>query len=605
MAPKDDVTRCYTAGFFALKKPLFWSGTISGTTTGGFMLFKRGNIYYCRLFVPLDLRERLQRKELKKSLKTSNRAEARAAAGALVCKAETAFFRLRTAMLTDRELEQITVSILADFSGKIDNSRKDRQDVLSFLGSGVPYGLDFNGDSDVLPLLEASLEFPRNVSYAVQYYENKLQEIVQLKQSGVFRSDFRSSTRKTIQERGLDVAIPPDGWFDENDPDWFQEPSTEFAKVHDAILDGLINGYSLELARVQGVKNPAIEAAISAQIEAAKPRPKLSDLWQEYKAYKLARGKWSAKSAKGCERFFNDTVKVLGNREVADYHQEDAVTLLEALKKNSAATATGKIEFISSLWKFALKTPDSQDLWKVRGNPFAEMQIAGAGNDVKKVVPYSPDDLVKLSAGLLEVRKLVEPHRFWIPLIALYSGMRQDEICQLRTEDIVEEDGVLVFHICHKPEHKQKTKVKKTRVCPVHPILVRLGLKAYLVKQQTDKHDRLFHTLSWSEGKDWTGRIRTWWNSTFQVACLGKGNLAGKSFHSTRHTFIDWFKQNNCYVSYHDRAVIQAMVGHVEGDVTGEHYEEDFSNSEKLRMLRKLDYGFDRELIEKLRRKEY
>lgn len=567
------------------------------------MLLRRGKIFYCRLFVPLELRDRLGRTELKKSLRTSSRGEAKAAAAALICKTDTAFFRLRTAMLTDRELEQITVSILADFSGKVDNSRKNRQDVMSFLGAGVPYGLDFNGDSDVLPLLEASLEFPRNVAYAVKYYENKLQEIVQLKDSGVYRSDFRSSTRKAIQERGLDVTLPPEGWFNENDPDWLLEPPVEFAKVHDAILEGLIEGYSLELQRVQGVKNPAIEAAVTARIEAAKHKPRLSELWAAYQAYKQAKGMWSVKSAEGYERFYTEAVRILGDKELAEYRQEDAIKLLEALKGSSAGTITGKVEFMSSLFKYALKTPDSQDQWKVRGNPFAEMQIDGAGNAPKKVVPYSFTDLDTLVTGLLDVRKLVEPHRFWIPLIALYSGMRQDEACQLRTDDIVMDGDILVFNICHKPELKQTTKNKKTRVCPVHPMLLKLGFGKFLEKQRANEHDRLFHTLSWSKGKDWTGKIRTWWNETYQVKHVA--DTTGKSFHSMRHNFIDGFKQAGCYKTYSDRSIMQSMVGHVEGDVTGVHYEEDFSPKEMLRMLSKLDYGFNAKLIEALKQKEF
>lgn len=571
------------------------------------MLLRRGKTYYCRVWVPLDLRERLGRSELKKSLQTSNRQSAKVAEAGLLHKTELAFSRLRIGMLSERELEQLSVDILADFSGKMEEHRRQRKDSFSFLDSGsVPYGLGLNDSMRGYELLNASFEYPRSPTDAVAFYTAMIDEIVLLKNTGEYREDFRRKTRNVIAERGLDVELPPDGWFNENDlEEWWKQPPVEFAGVHDAILEGLIDGYNLEIQRVQGVKNPAVEAAIAARIEAAKHRPRLSDLWDEYKAYKVARQKWSVKSATGYERFFNDTIKILGDKELSDYRQADATLLLAALKGNKNATATGKIEFMSSLFKYALKTPDSQEQWGGRSNPFADMQIAGAGNDTKKVVPYSPDDIASLVNGLLGVRKLVEPHRFWVPLIALFSGMRQDEICQLRTADIADDGGVLVFRICHKPEHKQKTKVKKSRICPVHPMLLRLGFMKYVTNQQKRGHDRLFSTLSWSAGKDWTGKIRTWWNSTYQVACLGKGNLTGKSFHSMRHNFADWFKQNGCYTSYHDRAVIQAMIGHIEGDVTAEHYEEEFSSSEKLRMLVKLDYGFDAGLIKALKEKAF
>lgn len=590
--------------FFEIFMPLL-TGTVFGTVREAFVLLRRGKHYYCRVWVPLDLRERIGRKELKKSLLTTDKQAARLAEVQLLHKTELAFSRLRIAMLTDRELEQISVSILADFTGRIEEHRKGRKDPMSFLEAGrMPYGLDVNFDSGVLPLLEASFAFPRNVANAVEYYSGKITELIVLKNSGVYRDDFRRQTRKAIYERSLDVELPPDGWFNENAPEWLQQPPEDFSRVHDAILDGLIEGYTLELQRVKGVKNPAIEAAVTARIEAAKHRPKLSELWEAYKAYKNAKGKWGESSADGYERFYTETVKVVGDKELSDYSQDDAIKLLESLKKNRASTATGKVEFVSSLFRFALKTPDSCDRWKVRGNPFTEMQVKDDGGDKPERRGYSKEELYKLAEGLLSVRKLVEPHRFWVPLVALYTGARQNDVCQLRVADIKNIDGVLAFEFCHKPASQQSTKARKTRVCPVHPMLLKLGFGKYLQAQEAAGHDRLFHLMKYSKGKKWTGKIRTWWNTTFQGNILD--DSTGVSFHSFRKSFINWFKQNGCYVAAFDRSVIQSMIGHDEDDdVTGVHYEEDYSPKEKLRMLSKLDYGFPKELIDELQRKEF
>nr|WP_281416936.1 site-specific integrase [Geoanaerobacter pelophilus] len=194
---------------------------------------------------------------------------------------------------------------------------------------------------------------------------------------------------------------------------------------------------------------------------------------------------------------------------------------------------------------------------------------------------------------------MVEPHRLWVPLIALYSGMRQNEICQLRVDDIEQEGKVLVFRIRHNPALRQKTKNKKSRKCPVHPMLVKLGFLKFLETQKNNGSDRLFSTLSYSEGKDWTGRIRTWWNETYQVKYVE--DTTEKSFHSMRKNFIDWFRQNKMYDKASDRAVIQSMVGHDRGkDVTGEHYETAFPSEVQYSMLKKLDYGFPVDLVARL-----
>ena len=75
--------------------------------------------------------------------------------------------------------------------------------------------------------------------------------------------------------------------------------------------------------------------------------------------------------------------------------------------------------------------------------------------------------------------------RFWAPLIALYSGMRLEEICQLHLSDIVKEDGVLCFSINEESGGSGYVKHVKSsagiRKVPVHPHLWdELGLKKFV-----------------------------------------------------------------------------------------------------------------------------
>ena len=77
------------------------------------------------------------------------------------------------------------------------------------------------------------------------------------------------------------------------------------------------------------------------------------------------------------------------------------------------------------------------------------------------------------------------PSRFWAPLIALYSGMRLEEICQLHLSDIVKEDGVLCFSINEESGGSGYVKHVKSsagiRKVPVHPHLWdELGLKKFV-----------------------------------------------------------------------------------------------------------------------------
>ena len=84
----------------------------------------------------------------------------------------------------------------------------------------------------------------------------------------------------------------------------------------------------------------------------------------------------------------------------------------------------------------------------------------------------------ELKALFGDMRKYVQAtegvsSRFWAPLIALYSGMRLEEICQLHLSDIVKVDGVLCFSINEESGGSGYVKHVKSsagiRKVPVHP----------------------------------------------------------------------------------------------------------------------------------------
>lgn len=589
-----------------------------------FLLLRREKNFYCRVCIPLDLRERFGRKELKKSLITTNKLDAKVQAANLESKALLAFSRLRFKLLTERELEMITAELLKDFITRFDEHKananaKDELDWM-FSESGSPDARGLQIPSIDLQGISASLKSPRTVediTKQVSWYQTRINELRQELATEYYSPQTRRCAKDIVKVKNLVVAMPENLWFhipniqQAEDADYLDNwksiydssPPAEFAQICQMVITAQLDLFNATLERIQGVHNSQLHTAILKRIDDGQPKPKLSDLWNAYRDYKRSRGKWSDRTELGYFKFYEEIVSILGDKELAKYSESDAVTLLESLNKNSASTATGKIEFASSLFRHALKTPDSQDRWYVRGNPFLEMQVTTDGTENASKIPYTHEDLHKLLTGLLDIRKLVEPHRFWIPLVALYSGMRQEEICQLRVADIVEVSGIMVFNICHKPSLQQTTKAHKSRVCPVHPMLKTLGLLKYVEQTRNTGSERLFSTLEYSATKGWTGKIRTWWNTTHQRKCLN--DSTGRSFHSLRHNFFDRFKQTGCYEMYSDRSVVQAMAGHHEGDVTSKHYEEDYSPEIKLKMLRKLNYEIDAELMRALADKSY
>jgi integrase len=65
-------------------------------------------------------------------------------------------------------------------------------------------------------------------------------------------------------------------------------------------------------------------------------------------------------------------------------------------------------------------------------------------------------------------------------LIALFSGMRQGEICQLQTDDIQRRGNVWVFTVTGDGAGQSLKTNAAARIVPVHSALIRCGLTNYL-----------------------------------------------------------------------------------------------------------------------------
>src|SRR5690606_3029615 len=105
-------------------------------------------------------------------------------------------------------------------------------------------------------------------------------------------------------------------------------------------------------------------------------------------------------------------------------------------QKMAVQTVNYNIERLSSLFKWATLN-DLTDK-----NYASNLSIQVNKGDVKDVRPFEPDELKRIFfsdeyLGRITSRKRT-PSRFWVPLIAAFTGARLNEICQLHVADIVE-----------------------------------------------------------------------------------------------------------------------------------------------------------------------
>jgi integrase len=87
----------------------------------------------------------------------------------------------------------------------------------------------------------------------------------------------------------------------------------------------------------------------------------------------------------------------------------------------------------------------------------------------------------------------IRDHRYWVPLIMLFSGARPAEIAQLDVADVRQEHGHWIMHITTEGEgHKSVKTAGSMRVVPVHPDLIKLGFISYRNGMEKTGNTRLF-----------------------------------------------------------------------------------------------------------------
>jgi integrase len=131
----------------------------------------------------------------------------------------------------------------------------------------------------------------------------------------------------------------------------------------------------------------------------------------------------------------------------------------------------------------------------------------------------------------------------WIPLIALYSGMRLSEICHLASKDVREVNGIWVFDVNdaivngppHDPAEAYCAKTDTAaRLVPVHPFLIEHEFLAYARTIKSSRKKLLFPELK-STSKIYPKEYHRQFARWFRSLCSQFGVTdSGLSFHSFR-----------------------------------------------------------------------
>lgn len=194
------------------------------------------------------------------------------------------------------------------------------------------------------------------------------------------------------------------------------------------------------------------------------------------------------------------------------------------------------------------------------------MKMHNPAEEEEKRLPCDASDLTLIFTS--RVFRQGEPPRGgggeaakWLPLIALFSGARMEEIGQALVADVKEENGVHYLHIntlVNQAGKRVKNRSSRRKL-PLHPELVRCGLLAYVDEQRKNDGDRLFPDLRPSASGQVTGNWSKWWaRYTDDIGITDPR----KVFHSFRHTFKRACRAAQFLEEAHD-----ALTGHTSASV--------------------------------------
>lgn len=273
----------------------------------------------------------------------------------------------------------------------------------------------------------------------------------------------------------------------------------------------------------------------------------------------------------GMKRAVDRFEQVIGNKRVKAITRRDVTSFADKMRTPGVVTEEGvsipnmntTLSLLSALFGFAVK----RDL--IETNPAAGTQLQDNRRAREKRREFDAPALAAIFGSPI-YRDGARPvggageAAYWLPLLALYTGARINELCQLHPDDVTEEAyadpkgkglKAWVIRIQHDRAKGQSVKTEGSeRRIPVHADLIKLGFVRYAQDQRGKA--LLFDKLS--QGPKET-RLAGNWGRWFARYLRDECGVTDErmTFHSFRHSFKHYARQALIPADVHN-----ALTGH-------------------------------------------
>jgi len=275
---------------------------------------------------------------------------------------------------------------------------------------------------------------------------------------------------------------------------------------------------------------------------------------------------------------FNFFFKLLGeNYDLRQLDKKEAVKVKNAVKNKSANSEKGR-----NKEKLAVKTInrylinfdaflswcDDEGL-EVKSKLFTRLKFKETSANSDKRRPYTPDEISALVNYKPSDKREAAAFRedaYWFPKIALYTGMRLNEISYLTVDDFCVEDGIHYISLLDKD---LKTSSSNRKI-PIHSKLIAYGLLDLVKSRKKEKLKIVFKQSRIGKDKPnkygWGEKVSRWYNrSCLKQIGIDKNHESENGymvdFHGLRTTFISCCKRKGL-----SGYIVKQIVGHMDDD---------------------------------------
>ena len=514
-------------------------------------ILRRGDVFYLRYRIPEHLKPLLGKSEIQRSLNISDRRHAAAVALRCAERLDNLKEMAMTHTLTTEEINRLVDEFIQQ---ELERDLQNRADGVARVYGQMNDGTKQAADpAKAIETLELALD-DRREELADDSYEESAQRIAE----GLL------------------------GEFDEDNP--------THRRLRHALGVAQVTVAKVKVDRERGIVSSEPTAAAIATSEAPKATPTISDAMERYIDAKAKADGWAENTIIEYRKSAKQFAHVVGGLAIGNIKAEHIRKLRDTMTKlPSRKNLQDKYRDLSTDEIVALGLP-AADCYKPKTikniihNLSAMFQwyvdIEGdiTKNPAKRQAPKQgkkgkastyenwPMDWLQriLDYKWFTSGEVAQPWYFWMLPIGLFSGMRINEIAQLRVKDIENRGGIWVFNVIDEDDFQRVKSNAARRVIPIHSRLVSFGFLEYV--QALDQAGKLWPTLEPNKhGKIGAGPSNRYGEVFKELFPDRPPNKY--TFHSLRGNFITEVTNNGAIEAHRDR-----IVGHAGESMAAQHY---------------------------------